>query len=316
MGRIEKLVVIAVLLVAALILAFALNRGGDEVQASDPMKSAERLLVRDGAWTPGAGDGDGGMPVIDPSPQNLSRAPEQGKPSLFLQAGPDVVPVPEVAPSEPKDSLSSGPVIDPTLPILVEEGGLRPSFLADYRVYSVIQGDTWSGLALRFFGDERYTRNLRLANDDLKELAPGSDILVPAYDFTAEEAGLTPMSGVVPVSATGVSAVTMGTPTATGRVEASALPKGSKPLEYEVRDGDTLSGISLAVFGTATRWKELLEANREKLQRPESLQVGMKLKVPEGGKLPPPAKNDQETKKKPEPKASTATTTASKKKVL
>ena len=96
--------------------------------------------------------------------------------------------------------------------------------------------------------------------------------------------------------------------------------RAGKLLEYEVRSGDTLSDISLAVFGTATRWKEILEANRDKLQRPESLQVGMKLKIPEGGKLPAAVKRPDAKPKTTDSAAktekTTATTTAKKKKVL
>ncbi len=91
------------------------------------------------------------------------------------------------------------------------------------------------------------------------------------------------------------------------------IPTGAaKALEYEVKPGDTLSDISLAVFGSATRWKELLEANSDKLRTPESLQVGMKLKIPEGGKLPlagapkSPAKSTSAGAKKPEPKPVTS----------
>ena len=82
-----------------------------------------------------------------------------------------------------------------------------------------------------------------------------------------------------------------------------------------MRTGDTLSDISLAVFGTSTRWKELLEANRDKLQRPESLQVGMKLRIPEGGKLPAAAKKPEPKPKAPATADKTASTTR-KKKVL
>src|SRR5262249_22993351 len=86
-----------------------------------------------------------------------------------------------------------------------------------------------------------------------------------------------------------------------------APPAGTQPLIYEVKAGDTLSGISLAVFGTSTRWKELLDANKDVLAKPEALRAGMELKIPDGGKLP--AATDP---KKADPKAKTAQTPAKK----
>ena len=186
--------------------------------------------------------------------------------------------------------------------------GLRPSFLEDYRMYTLAEGDTWSSLAQRFYQDGRYTRNLHLANEDLEQLTPGKDILVPVFDFLAMDAGLRPGADAPALTAQPADAGAAGVsaPTATGTRIPADSTRVAKPLEYEVRSGDTLSDISLAVFGTATRWKEILEANRDKLQRPESLQVGMKLKIP-GGKLPAAVKKP-ETKPKSAADKTAATT--------
>ena len=329
MGKPEKLVVLTLLFGAALVLALALTRSGDEVEAGNPLSGAQRVLELGDAL-------DGMSPSnaeVQPSPAAVAPAADEADssgvstreqeaggdaPSLLLNAGRENEP--ESAPDSPPASelsattLALEPESDPTRRILVESTGLRPSFLEDYMMYTVAQGDTWSSLAQRFYRDGRFTRNLHLANEDLEELTPGKDILVPVFDFIARDAGLLPGPGAAPLA----ERTAQPQPSTLG---ASTPPVvGTGTLEYEVRSGDTLSDISLAVFGSATRWKEILEANRDKLQRPESLQVGMKLKIPEGGKVPVAAKK-AEAKPKPKTpqpgdKGDKTASTSKKKKVL
>ena len=49
---------------------------------------------------------------------------------------------------------------------------------------------------------------------------------------------------------------------------------------YTVADGDTLSGISKKMYGTASRWPEILEANKDQIRSEKSLPVGLTLKIP------------------------------------
>jgi nucleoid-associated protein YgaU len=288
MGNFEKLVVLTVLFVAAIVLAVALNRGKGEVEAGSPLTAAEQRLVAEG---------------LAPIPEEERAPVSRQQPSLVLSAGESGAPgtrgtgeadAQQVLPSRPTAEpeapagtlLAEEPASDPTAPILVEVAGLRPSFLDDYRVYTVAEGDTWSGLAQRFYRDGRFTRNLHLANEGLEDLRPGTDILVPVYDFL-QESGLRPALG---------TAAAPEKPTA-DTIEAGAGSEPAAPRPgglhstapaglYVVQSGDTLSDISLAAFGTATRWQEILDANRDQLAKPESLQVGMKLKIPAGGKVP------------------------------
>lgn len=68
-------------------------------------------------------------------------------------------------------------------------------------------------------------------------------------------------------------------------VPAPASPKvdihaQSRPETYEVKPGDTLSGIAAQLLGSANKYRELYEANRELLSSPNDLKIGMKLKIP------------------------------------
>ena len=47
--------------------------------------------------------------------------------------------------------------------------------------------------------------------------------------------------------------------------------------EYEVVSGDTLSGIGKKL---GKNWKEIYEANRDKIKDPDKIQTGWKLKIP------------------------------------
>ena len=47
--------------------------------------------------------------------------------------------------------------------------------------------------------------------------------------------------------------------------------------EYEVVSGDTLTGIGKKL---GKNWKEIFEANRDKIKDPDMIQTGWKLKIP------------------------------------
>lgn len=47
-----------------------------------------------------------------------------------------------------------------------------------------------------------------------------------------------------------------------------------------VKSGDTLSSLASVHLGNSMKWKHLLQANQDRLDRPEELQVGMTLRLP------------------------------------
>ncbi len=53
-----------------------------------------------------------------------------------------------------------------------------------------------------------------------------------------------------------------------------------KPRYYKVAEGDTLSKISQAYFGSARYWTEIQNANSELIKNPNRLQVGWKIRIP------------------------------------
>jgi tetratricopeptide (TPR) repeat protein len=60
----------------------------------------------------------------------------------------------------------------------------------------------------------------------------------------------------------------------------SGAGEADRPETYTVQSGDTLSRISLNVYGVRGRWAEIFEANRDTLASPNSLQPGQVLRIP------------------------------------
>ncbi len=311
MGNFEKLVVLAVLFVAAIVLAVSLNRDKDEAQASGPLAAAGAPH----AWERESGEParETGFAPGDALPDDTA---DTLPPSLLLSAG-ELEPEPATPGPEPSaSSAGSEPLTlqagDRPARILQDVTGLRPSFLDDFMIYTAAENETWSGLAQRFYRDGRYTRNLRDANDTLgfEELRAGTEILVPVYDLQ-QEAGLRPPLGA------SFSGSPAGAPPAGPDSRPAPGASQGTTLEYVVQSGDTLSDLSVAIFGTATRWMEILEANKDRLGKPEDLREGMKLRVPPGGKLPAPAATAKKSEREPATKTAQAgPTTKPKKKVL
>jgi nucleoid-associated protein YgaU len=51
---------------------------------------------------------------------------------------------------------------------------------------------------------------------------------------------------------------------------------------YDVRAGDTLSGIALQFYGSAKEWERIFRANLNKLDHPDRIYVGQQLRIPKG----------------------------------
>ena len=84
-----------------------------------------------------------------------------------------------------------------------------------------------------------------------------------------------------------------GPPTSTAQTQAtpvqprvSPLPEPDSPSQstqtsyYTVVTGDNLLKISAKVYGSRDRWVSIYEANRDLLENPNAIRVGMKLKIP------------------------------------
>ena len=64
-------------------------------------------------------------------------------------------------------------------------------------------------------------------------------------------------------------------------VVAAPKPVEEPPKTYTVVAGDSLYGISQKIFGTTRHVNRIYEANKDRIKDPNTLQVGINLRVPE-----------------------------------
>ncbi len=83
-------------------------------------------------------------------------------------------------------------------------------------------------------------------------------------------------------------------PVAIPPVEKAAVAKKAAPAEtgaceeYVVKKGDTLQKIAKKMLGSYGKWGKIYQANKEKLDDPDHLKVGMKLCIPGGAEKSAP----------------------------
>ncbi|MEM9420353.1 MAG: LysM peptidoglycan-binding domain-containing protein [Planctomycetota bacterium] len=161
------------------------------------------------------------------------------------------VKVEEVIPALP--DRPAGPTVD-VASISVKEIEVQP-------------GDTLSELASEHLGTSKRWRELIEANRDQLETA--ADL----------------RSGMTLRLPEGSPTVVVATETKKDIPSREVTPtvpqEKTKPsTTYTVQAGDNLTRIAARELGDGERWDDLLEANRDQLENPELLQVGMVLKLP------------------------------------
>lgn len=65
-----------------------------------------------------------------------------------------------------------------------------------------------------------------------------------------------------------------------GVTSTAPVVEPAAPATYTVVKGDSLSKIAKKVLGSANRWREIFEANRDQLDNPDLIQPGQVLKLP------------------------------------
>ena len=71
-----------------------------------------------------------------------------------------------------------------------------------------------------------------------------------------------------------------GRPVAVAPTPPESPPITAQVQTYDIRNGDTLSGISFKFYGTVNRYRQIFEANRQRLSSEDELPVGLTLVIP------------------------------------
>ncbi len=130
--------------------------------------------------------------------------------------------------------------------------------------HKVVPGESLSKIARRYYGEDNYWRAIALANPGKVsadgQVNSGVVLQIPKRD----DAEL------------GQHVERIGSE----RVRPVGIRDAAMPNTVTIKSGDTLSELASKHMGSASRWDELLEANKDKLDSPEDLRVGMKLRIP------------------------------------
>lgn len=248
MGRLEKIVVLTVLFLVAVVLGVALTPSGGKSSregARGPVQGTldPQLPATAETAKPEKVDGLLNAEAKLPAPSGTA-APAVIEPKSAVQTAPP----PSTAPAVPVAPVAPGaPVEKPPAPYVVSTEGLLPSEAPNMMFYAWKQGDTFAALAQRFYGSKDKVARLTKANEGRTEASLKVDerIWVPIAESSKQ----------------------------------ALADDGGKV--YVVKAGDVLSNISQQFYGTSKKWQKILDANRDTLSSPEKLKPGMRLRIPE-----------------------------------
>lgn len=162
----------------------------------------------------------------------------------------------------------------------------RVSSTATGEEYVIKEGDTLDKIAEKTMGSKSYAARIADANPGLRPTAlrPGKKLVIPAK---AEK----PAPVVEKKEETSVAEdMTPPAPAATSAPAPKEAKKETKETAvkiengqkiYTVQPGDTLSGISVKVYNTSRHYQKIYEANKDAIEDPNTLQVGLKLTMPD-----------------------------------
>ncbi len=290
MGRLEKIVVFTVLFLVAVILGVSLStdpatgspnellaegRGANAGGPNAGKTPAERRAAREAAQR-SAPEGLMSTSLADRSANNAAPAgsiaadPREAPPvaadPAAAGAGKPVAPSNGAAPTSP--AVANAPVTStvqapaPSASYLVSREGLEPTASDEFMVYTWKAGDTFAALAQRFYGSPLHVKRIRDANEgrDEAKLAAGESLLICALPTADSDRIARPSARDAKPSA--AVAVVGGT--------------------YTVGAGDVLGTISQKVYGSASKWRKIYDANRDVIgSDPNQLKPGMMLRIPQ-----------------------------------
>jgi nucleoid-associated protein YgaU len=137
--------------------------------------------------------------------------------------------------------------------------------------HTVQRGESFATISRKYFGTSRHAEAIARANPFVSptKLVPGRTVLKIPDDPENIQGKIV----------RGPSDGEPGRPAGNAGQDSSAGSGSSRT--HVVREGENLGSIARRYLGSANRWKDILDANKDKLSRPERLKVGMELVIPE-----------------------------------
>lgn len=147
--------------------------------------------------------------------------------------------------------------------------------------YTVQAGDTLTKIASKTLGDGARWKEIFDANKKTlktpEALSVGMELVIPGQQGSASGTVQPLMGGRTQPMPAAQLRLTQQQPQPTPAAPAN----GRSSKEYTVEAGDNLAYIAEVTLGSRDRWREVFEANRDRLATPDALKVGMKLRVPQ-----------------------------------
>jgi nucleoid-associated protein YgaU len=298
MGKVEKVIVLSVLFLVALILVVTITVD-DPLDKTNLVEAGGKRVAPVVAQVPGAAAPTGmaptGMSPTAPNPL-LSATIQPPAPTQPSGAAPVVgaastnslVPAAGTNAAQPAAShvqaadvqplaMASGPQLPPGA-LLKTMDGLQDSWFAELKLYTWREGDSWRKLADHYYGDWKRTDILKRSNEGRMDVEVGETVFVPVFE---NERAMQAAAQPTATKAAPVTPVAKSAAPANGKSvtkPAATTPTGKKM--HTVANGESLWKIAKAELGDGNRWKEIYEANRDVLDKPESIKKGMRLRIP------------------------------------
>jgi nucleoid-associated protein YgaU len=280
MGKVEKVIVLSVLFLIALILVVSLTVD-DPLDKSHVVEAGTAPNSHIGGpasgQTPGSADpkpapeiaradGAAGTPAPAGASGLLNSQVQTG--GIVDTATPTVPAVPPTTPPAGPNGLAPGALLK-TL------DGLQDSILPEMKLYTWKEGDSYRLIANKYYGDWNKYTVLRRSNEGRTEVHPGEQVFVPVFDSD-------------PVVAAAPTPTPAPQPTVKGKkgaADSTAKKVASKPTPsgkkvHVVKNGESLWKIAHMELGDGGRWKEIYALNKDVLPSESSVHVGQTLRIP------------------------------------
>jgi nucleoid-associated protein YgaU len=157
-------------------------------------------------------------------------------------------------------------------------------------VYTVVDGDNLASISKKVYGPEEGNRVVNVqriyhANEAVlksaHQLSIGQKLMIPALPKAAAATKTDRPVDVLPKSLFEESKTIAEKVASLGRRDPAAVPATvPEGRWYTVQSGDSLWKIAASQLGNRTRWDEIAKLNAEILKSSDSLDVGMKLRLP------------------------------------
>lgn len=289
MGSFEKLVVLTVIFLSAVVLTISLNHQTDAAEGASPA-DVRREQQSNLPSTPVVDLDEERLseveqPAVEDAPENSALLSAEARPLEGGSAGNS-----DASDDNPFRGSSNSGGAAPQPPVstvevtqgrpqpiegrLITLEGLTPSPIDGVYVYEPVEDDTWTKLSQRYYGSVRFQRSMMQDNENIP-LSAGRGIHIyadPGAVPTDREAFEAQPARDLPGSSR---------PSGSGDAgEVAEGEQGATHRSYTVQDGDTLSSIAYDHYGRASLWRRIWDANLDVLPNPDDLRVDLVLRIP------------------------------------